>query len=233
MAQQRLLAETELDALRAFNTCMVANAVETFNVRLRNTGFTDASIHCMVEDAPPMVGYAVTARLRSDAPPMSGGTFRDRSDFWNDVLQVSAPRVLVLQDMDDRPGRGAFIGDVHASILRALGCVGYLTNGAVRELPGVRAAGLHLFAGNVAVSHAYAHIFDVGAKVTIGGMDISPGDLLHGDRHGVLNVPVEIAPDIPNVAKALAAEEQKVIEFCRSSSFSIPKLGEIMKKIRI
>ena len=233
MAQQRSLAETELDALRAFNTCMVANAVETFNVRLRNTGFTDASIRCMVEDAPPMVGYAVTARLRSDAPPMSGGTFRDRSDFWNDVLQVSAPRVLVLQDMDDRPGRGAFIGDVHASILRALDCVGYLTNGAVRELPGVRAAGLQLFAGNVAVSHAYAHIFDVGAKVTIGGMDIRPGDLLHGDRHGVLNIPVEIAPDIPKAAKALAAEEQKVIEFCRSSSFSIPKLGEIMKKSRI
>jgi 4-hydroxy-4-methyl-2-oxoglutarate aldolase len=227
------LTESDLEALRSLDTCMVANAVETFKVRLRNTGFTDASIRCMFEDEPPMVGYAVTARLRSDEPPMSGGTFRDRSEFWNNILQVPAPRILVLQDMDDRPGRGAFIGDVHASILRALGCVGYLTNGAVREVPSVRAAGLQLFAGNLAVSHAYAHIFDVGTKVTIGGMDVSPGDLLHGDRHGVLNVPLRIAGEIPRVAEALRTEERNVIEFCRSSSFSIPKLTEMLKKSRI
>ncbi len=233
MEPSPVLTETELDSLRAFDTCMVANAVETFKVRLRNAGFTNASIRCMFEDAPPMVGYAVTARLRTDEPPMNGGTFRDRSEFWSEILQMPEPRILVLEDMGTPPGRGAFIGDVHASILRALGCVGYVTNGAVRELPAVRGAGVQLFAGNVAVSHAYAHIFDIGAKVTIGGMEISPGDLLHGDRHGVLNIPLQIAAEIPQVARALMAEEQKVIEFCRSGSFSIPKLTEIMKKSRI
>jgi len=229
----RLLSETDLDALRAFDTCMVANAVETFNVRLRNTGFTDARIRCMFEEAPPMVGYAVTARLRSDEPPIRGLAFRDRSEFWNEILRVPGPRVLVLEDMDDPPGRGAFVGDVHASILRALGCVGYLTNGAVRELPAVRAAGVQVFAGNVAVSHAYSHIFDIGAKVGVAGMDVMPGDLLHGDRHGVLNVPIEIAEEIPKVASALSSEERKVIDFCRSSSFSIEGLSEIMKKNRV
>ncbi len=233
MASTRLLAEADLDALRVFDTCMVANAVETFNVRLRNTGFTDARVRCMFEDAPPMVGYAVTARLRSDEPPIRGRTFRDRSEFWQDILRVPAPRVLVLEDMDDPPGRGAFVGDMHAAILRALGCVGFLTNGAVRELPAVRAADVQAFAGNVAVSHAYAHIFDVGARVTVGGMEVMPGDLLHGDRHGVLNVPIDIAGEIPRVASALRVEEQRVIDFCRSSSFSIPELSEIMKKILI
>ena len=92
---------------------------------------------------------------------------------------------------------------------------------------------MQLFAGNVAVSHAYAHIFDIGVKVKIGGMEISPGDLLHGDRHGVLNVPLQIATEIPQTARELMGEEQKVIEFCRSSSFSIPQLSEIMKKTRI
>jgi len=229
----RLLTETDLDALRAFDTCMVANAVETFNVRLKNTGFTDARIRCMFDEAPPMVGYAVTARLRSDEPPIRGLAFRDRSEFWNDILRVPAPKILVLEDMDDPPGRGAFIGDVHAAILRALGCVGYLTNGAVRELPAVREAGLQVFAGNVAVSHAYAHIFDIGAKVSVAGMDVMPGDLLHGDRHGVLNVPIEIAEEIPKVASALSSEERRVIDFCRSSSFSIEELSEIMKKNRV
>jgi 4-hydroxy-4-methyl-2-oxoglutarate aldolase len=230
MATTRVLTDSELDALRGFNTCMVANAVETFNVRLRNTGFTDASIRCMFEDAPPMVGYAVTGRLRTDEPPMGGGTFHDRSDFWNAILQVPAPRILVLEDMDHHPGRGAFLGDVHASILRALGCVGYVTNGSARELPSVQATGLQLFAGSVAVSHAYAHIFDVGAKITVGGMEISPGQLLHGDRHGVLGVPSEIAAEVPKIAAGMRSAEQRVIDFCRSKSFSVAGLAEIMKK---
>src|ERR1700758_2590485 len=149
------LTEEQLDALRQFDTCMVANAVETFNVRLRNTGFTNFSIHCMFHDAPPMVGYAVTARLQSGEPPIRGGTYHDRSELWKSIRELPAPRILVLEDMDMPCGRGAFVGDVHASILKALGCIGYVTNGAVRELPGVRAAGIQLFGGSVVVSHAY------------------------------------------------------------------------------
>jgi 4-hydroxy-4-methyl-2-oxoglutarate aldolase len=224
------LTDEELDDLRRFDTCMVANAVEAFNVRLHNTGFTDASIRCMFEDAPPMVGYAVTARLRSGEPPMVGHKFHDRADFWNALLKIPAPRVLVLEDQDDPAGRGAFVGDMHAAILKALNCVGYLTNGAVRELPAVRAMGLRLFAGNVAVSHAYAHIFDVGCVAKVGGMEVRPGDLLHGDRHGVLTIPKEIAAQIPAVAAELQQTERKVIEFCRSSGFSVEKLGELIKK---
>jgi regulator of RNase E activity RraA len=209
---------------------MVANAIETFNVRLHNTGFTNASIRCMFEDAPPMVGYAATARLRSGEPPMVGNTFHDRADFWNSILQIPSPRILVLEDKDNPPGRGAFVGDMHAAILKALGCIGYVTNGAVRELAAVRPMGVQLFAGNVAVSHAYAHIFDLGASITVGGMEVRPGDLLHGDRHGVLTVPAEIAGGIPAVAAEIQREEQKVINFCRSSAFSVAKLAEVVKK---
>jgi 4-hydroxy-4-methyl-2-oxoglutarate aldolase len=231
MADAPPLTEEELDGLRQFDTCMIANAVETFNVRLRNTGFSDGSIRCMFPDAPPMVGYAATARLRSGEPPIAGNTFRDRTDFWNRILEIPAPRILVLQDMDHPPGRGAFVGDMHAAIMKALGCIGYLTNGAVRELPSVRAMGIQLFGGGVAVSHAYAHIFDISASVTIGGMEVRPGDLLHGDRHGVLTVPAEIAVAVPRVAAGLQQTEQKVIDFCRSSAFSVTKLSEVLKKM--
>jgi regulator of RNase E activity RraA len=224
------LTDEELDDLRQFDTCMVANAVEAFDVRLHNAGFTDASIRCMFEDAPPMVGYAVTARLRSGEPPMVGRKFHDRADFWNAILQIPAPRVLVLQDEDEPAGRGAFVGDMHAAILKALNCIGYLTNGAVRELPAVRAMGMRLFAGSVAVSHAYAHIFDIGCVAKVGGMEVRPGDLLHGDRHGVLTIPKEIAARVPRIAAELRRAEQEVIEFCRSSSFSVTTLSEVMKK---
>jgi 4-hydroxy-4-methyl-2-oxoglutarate aldolase len=231
MAVVHSVAESDLDALRRIDTCMVANAIESFNVRLHNTGFADARVRCIFEDSPPTVGYAVTARLRSGEPPIGGGTFHDRADFWNSILQTSAPRVLVLQDMDEPPGRGAFVGDMHASILRALGCVAYVTNGAVRELPSVRKRGIQLFAGSVAVSRAYAHIFEIGRPVTVGGMEVRPGDLLHGDRHGILTVPAEVATLIPVAADRLRRAEQAVIEFCQSEDFSVAKLGELMKRL--
>jgi regulator of RNase E activity RraA len=229
MVPARLLTEKELDGLRGFGTAVIANAVETFNVRLHNTGFTNGSIRCLFPDQPPMVGYAVTARLRSGEPPIGGGTFHDRADFWNQVLASPAPRILVLQDMDHHPGRGAFLGDMHAEILRALGCVGYVTNGAVRELPSIAPTGMHLFAGSVAVSHAYAHIFDIGAALNIDSMDVQPGDLLHGDMHGILSVPLEIAPEVPAVAARLQRLEQKVVDYCRSNSFSVEGLTQVLK----
>ena len=232
MAMESFLTEADLNALRRFDTCMISNAIETFHTRLRNTGFADATIRCMFKDAPPMVGYATTARLRSGEPPVVGGRFHDRADFWQSILEIPAPRILVLEDMDEQPGRGAFVGDMHAAILKALGCVGYLTNGAVRELPAVRAMGMQLFAGTVAVSHAYAHIFEFGATVQVGGMEVRPGELLHGDRNGVLTIPKEIASRVPEVAGELQRAEQQVIDFCRSSAFSVAKLGEIMKAAR-
>jgi 4-hydroxy-4-methyl-2-oxoglutarate aldolase len=234
MAVESVPPEKDIEALRQLDTCMVSNAIEMFGARLRNTGYTDSSIRCVFqeEDMPPLVGYAVTARLRSGDPPIGGGTFHDRGDFWNSLLQSPAPRILVLEDMDRPPGRGAFIGDMHAAILKALGGIGYVTNGAVRELPGVRAMGLQLFAGGVAVSHAYSHIFDLGAAVRVGGMEIRSGDLLHGDRHGVLTVPKGLASKIPAIAAKLRQQEKAVIDFCRSSDFSVAGLNELMAVTR-
>jgi len=229
MAISQLLTEESLRALRQFDTCMIANAIETFNVRLRNTGFISGKVRCMFPETPPIVGYAITARLRSGEPPIDGGYFHDRSDFWSRILQCPAPRILVLEDMDEPAGRGAFVGDLHAAILQALGCIAYLTNGAVRELSAVRGMGLQLFAGNVAVSHAYAHIFDIGAKVVIDGMEVHTGSLLHGDQHGVVTIPIEIASKIPDVAARLQDSEEEVIQFCRSKDFSIKRLNDVMK----
>ena len=230
MPAASLLTEEQFDALRQFDTCMITNAIEKFNVRLRNTGFTNGKIRCMFPDAPPMVGYALTGRLRSGDPPIAGAFFRDRGDLWTRILQTPAPRILVLEDIDEKPGRGAFVGDMHAAILNALGCVGYVTNGAVRELPSVRKVGIQLFAGSVAVSHAYAHIFDIGTPVTIDGMEVHTTTLLHGDQHGIVSVPAEIAAEVSQVATKLQRSEQEVIEFCRAKNFSVAKLNDLMKK---
>jgi len=220
-----------LEALRRLGTCMVSNAIEAFDVRLRNSGFADSSIRCMFNDFPPIVGYAATARVRTSVPPMQGHNYFDRTDWWNAILQIPGPRIVVVEDVEKHPGLGSFVGEVHANILSALGCVGVVTNGAVRDLPQVRTTGFQFFAGNVAISHAYAHVFQYGMPVEIGGLRIEPGDLLHGDRHGILKVPLEIAALIPAVARQIQEEEERLIAICRSDDFSLDKLRELFRSL--
>ena len=81
----------------------------------------------------------------------------------------------MVEDADEHPGVGAFVGEVHANILKALGCVAYVTNGSVRDVPRVAATGFQLFASHLAVSHAYVHIVEFGQPVTVGGLVVNPG----------------------------------------------------------
>jgi 4-hydroxy-4-methyl-2-oxoglutarate aldolase len=221
-----------IQSLARLDSCTVSNAIETFDARLRNAGFTDSSVRCMFAEMPPMVGYATTARVRTSEPPMEGSNYFDRTDWWNHIQTIPEPRIVVVEDTDVHPGLGAFIGELHANILLALGCVGVVTNGAVRDLPAVRAAGFQMFAQNVSVSHSYSHIFDFGHTVEVGRMKVQPGDLLHGDLHGVQTVPIEIAGKIPEVAERMNAEEQKLIALCKSKNFTIENLREAFKRAK-
>jgi len=229
MNRENLLPAEDFNKIRRLDTCTVSNAIERLKVRLRNEGFVHGhSIHCQFPHFAPMLGYAVPACARSSSAPMTGHCYHDRIDWWEYVLTIPEPRVIVLKDLDHQPGIGAFVGEIHAEIGRALHCVGCVTNGAVRDLPAVEKTGFHLFAGSVAVSHAYAHIVDFGEPVEIGGLKIHPGDLVHGDRHGVHTIPMEIAHEIPEIAARVLAEESRLIELCRSSDFSLEKLAAIL-----
>ena len=184
----------------------------------------------MFPDLTPLLGHAATVKIRASNPPPDGHDYLDRTDWWNYILATPPPRVVVVEDLDRKPGRGAFLGEVHVNILRALGCSGAVTNGAVRDLPAVESAGFHFFACGVSVSHAYVHIVEIGAPVEVGGLKIQPGDLLHGDRHGVLSVPKEIAANIPAAAAKLFEKERRLIALCRSSGFSLDKLRAAVKQ---
>jgi len=227
-----VLTSDQMEILRRLDACTLANAIETFHQRLRNEGFVNSSVHCFFPGLPPMLGYAATVKIRGSAPPTAAGTYADRTDWWDYVLSVPAPRVVVVQDMATQVGLGSLLGAVHVNILGALGCVGAVTNGSVRDLPAARKLGFHLFAGSVSVSHAYVHIVEFGAPVEIGGLKIQSGDLLHGDLHGVQSIPLEIAGKIPLAAAEIIAREQELITLCQSKDFSIAKLREAVAKDR-
>jgi 4-hydroxy-4-methyl-2-oxoglutarate aldolase len=217
------------DTLRRFDSTSLANAIETFDVRLRNEGFTDGSVRAQFPELAPVVGYAVTARIRCSTPPPVGHLYYDRTDWWLYIKSVPAPRVVIVEDVDDRPGLGAFVGHVHASILKALDCVAYATNGSVRDLPAVRQTGLQLFAGGTSVSHAFVHIVDFGGPVLIGGLRVNSNDIVYGDRHGLLTIPPEIAPELPAAAARVLQQDQRVVEFCGSPAFSLETLRTIVR----
>jgi len=226
------LTPEQLETLRRLDACTLANAIESFHKRLRNEGFTDGTVRCLFPRLQPMIGYAATIKVRGSAPPTTDGRYPDRTDWWDYVLSLPAPRVVVVQDVATKVGLGSLLGAVHINILRALGCEGAVTNGSVRDIPAAESLGFHLFAGSVSVSHAYVHIVEVGGAVEIAGLKIQSGDLLHGDLHGVQSIPLDIAGRIFPVAQRIMAEEQELIALCQSKDFSIEKLRTAVLKDR-
>jgi 4-hydroxy-4-methyl-2-oxoglutarate aldolase len=229
MTHATVVSSADLEKLTALDSCTISNAIERFNMRPGNEGFVSGDIRCKFPKLPPMVGYAATARIRTASPPMSRRCYYDRMDWWNHVASLPEPRVMVLQDADHQPGVGAFVGEIHAAIGLALHCVGCVTNGAVRDLPAMKALGFQAYARHTSVSHSYAHIIEFGEPVEIDGSKILSGDLLHGDRHAVITIPQAIAAEIPEMASKVCQEERELIEFCRSPRFSLRDLSERMK----
>lgn len=225
------LKPEQLDALRRIDACTLANTIEGFHERLRNEGFVNSSVTCRLPEMTPMVGYAATVKVRGSAPP-TAGSYSDRTDWWDYISSLPAPRIVVVQDVATKVGLGSLLGAVHINILRALGCIGAVTNGSVRDLPAARALNFPLYSGCVSVSHAYVHIVEFGTPVEIGGLKIQSGDLLHGDLHGVQSIPLDIAPKIPAAAAEIMAREQELIRLCQSPVFSLEKLRAAIARER-
>jgi len=224
------VAQELLTFLETVDTCTVSNAIETFGVRMRNDGYIQHPIRCLFPELAPIAGYAVTGRIRTGAPPVSNLCYYQRTDWWQYVARFPAPKILVLSDVDHAPGTGAFVGEIHAEIGRALGCIGYVTNGVVRDIPALERNRFQCFASGVCVSHAYGHIVDFGEPVEIGCLKVRPGDILHGDRHGVQSIPREIASRLPGAVRSILDRESQLIELCRAEDFSLEKLVATLGK---
>jgi regulator of RNase E activity RraA len=203
-----------LEALRRYDTPTMSNAIETFDIRPRDTGYASQDVRCMFPDLGVMVGYAATAVIRA-----RGEGTGDPAPLWAHVRTVPAPRVVVVQDLDDPPAHGAMWGEVMANTFSALGCAGVVTDGCVRDLDEVRALRFHFFARGTGVSHAYVRVEEAGRPVTVGGLTVSPDDLLHADQHGVLLIPREIAAELPAAADRVIAAEQEFIGWLHSPDF--------------
>jgi 4-hydroxy-4-methyl-2-oxoglutarate aldolase len=216
------LNREELESLRRWSTCAISNGIELFNIRPRNEGYMLHEMKSIFPELGAMIGYSVTAVISADSPE---GRRIQPHDWWEMILRIPEPRVIVIHDID-RPVVGSFWGEVNANIHRALGCVGTVTDGSVRDLDEVREIGFHFFSSCVTVSHAYVHLVEIGIPVKVGGLVVKPGDLIMGDKHGVISIPLEIARDVPKVVQLVEDWERPVINYCKSKDFTIEGLKE-------
>jgi regulator of RNase E activity RraA len=224
------LSPEDLTALRALSTPTICNAIETFDVRPRDRGFMDSTIACRFPELGRMVGYAVTAKIRARTPQPSDNELA-YTDAWRVFEQVPKPWVVVIEDLDAPNPVGSYWGEVNASVYAALGAIGVVTNGGVRDLAEVRPTGFHFFSACVLVSHAYVRIVEAGGPVTVGGLTVRPGDLLHGDEHGVTSVPIEIARDLPAACARIESAERVLIDHARSPTATPASLARLYGEV--
>jgi 4-hydroxy-4-methyl-2-oxoglutarate aldolase len=205
----------DLELLRKFDTPTICNVVELFDSRPRNAGYMDGRIRACFPALPPMVGYASTATFRSAAPPRSGNVYAGLAEQVASFRELPGPAVVLFQDLDS-PVASATFGEVMCTTYKAFGAAGLITSGAARDLDQVRALDFPCFADGVICAHGYCHILQLNIPVQVGGVTVSPGDLLHGDCNGVTTIPNDIASAVARACPEYMAAEAVVLDYLKS-----------------
>jgi regulator of RNase E activity RraA len=215
-----------LEALARYDTPTICNAMEIVAPGRRLIGYTTKPLVCPFPDLPPIVGYARTVTIRSvvqSGLPAAEAQAR-RTAYYEYVGTGHGPRISVIQDIDGPDvGYGAFWGEVQSNVHKALGCLGVVTDGSIRDIP-QWAPGFQALAGSVGPSHAWVHAENFGGEVRVAGMTVRSGDLIHADLHGAIVIPFDIAPKLPDAADLCARRETPILEIARSKDFSLEKL---------
>ena len=221
--------QTALDALRAWDTPTICNALELVAPHRRATGFTVEHLHCLDPSLKPIVGFARTGTIRAVEPSQlpADAVKAARAAYYEYVASPPGPTVVVLQDLDPNPGFGAFWGEVNTAVHKGLGALGCVTNGSMRDIDDC-APGFQLLAGKVGPSHAHVHIVDFGGQVNVAGMTATDGDIVHADRHGAVVVPREAVAQIPAAVDLLTRREAVILGVARGDGFDIDVLKRAM-----
>ncbi len=226
-ANPEISAET-LRKLAQYDTPTVCNVIELFDVRPRNEGYMDGSIRACFPNLPPMVGFALTTTFRSMAPPRRD-VYAGLSQQIEAFGELPGPPVVVFQDLD-QPTTAATFGEVMCSTYKAFGAVGIITSGAGRDLDQVEALRFPAFTNGTICAHGYCHMLEINVPVTVGGLVIYPGDLLHGDRNGVTTIPLSIASEVADACAEYVAAERVVLDYLKSGRVTPEGFAEARKE---
>ena len=209
-----------LDLLRRVDTPTVCNAIEVVQGKRGFAGFTRGTMLCSAPQEPAMVGYAVTAQIAALAPSQEPPEVirARRMAYYKAMHDAPKPAVAVVEDLDFPACIGAYWGEVNTNIHKAFGLSGALTNGVMRDL-GDLPQGFPVVAGSIGPSHGFVHIRSLGQPVRIFGLTVTPGDLIHADRHGAVVIPPEVIPTLAAAITRLQETEKLILAPARQPGF--------------
>lgn len=216
--------------LRSIDTPTVCNALELLVPERRGHGFTTKPLVCTRPELGPIVGIARTATIRA-AHPSDPGTDQAhlRDSYYAYIDAGPKPSIVVIQDLDEEHGYGSFWGEVNSNIHKGLGCDAVITNGSVRDLPDI-ADGFQMFADRVGPSHAFVHVVDFSRPVTVAGMRVSDGDVIHADQHGAVVIPHNVCAEVKRAADLIARRERVIISAARQPGFDVEALRQAQRQ---
>jgi regulator of RNase E activity RraA len=218
-----VVSDSQFAFLRSIDTPTICNLIEIVAPERRGAGYTVANLHCPFPDLPPMVGFAKTVTIRSRNKVSGASYMQKRMDYLDYVAAQPRPSVVMIEDKDEPAGYGAFWGEVQTNVHKALGCLGTVTNGSIRDIAQV-AEGFQMLAGSISPSHAYVHVVEFGVPVTIHGMEVDSGNLIHADRHGAVVVPTDQIDAMKTALDGLAKQEARIISAARAAGATVESI---------
>ncbi|MGB7317583.1 MAG: RraA family protein [Planktotalea sp.] len=209
-----------LTLLKAVDTPTVCNAIEVAQGKRGFDAFTRGSMLCSDPDASTMVGYARTAKIAAVAPPTEPADVikARRMDYYRHMSAGPRPAIAVVEDVDFPDCIGAYWGEINTTVHKGFGLSGALTNGVMRDL-GDLPEGFPVVAGSVGPSHGFVHVREIGTPVSIFGMSVKDGDLVHADRHGALVIPEDVIASLEGAIRQLLETEKLVLGPAREPGF--------------
>jgi regulator of RNase E activity RraA len=219
----------QLEELRHIDSPTIANAIEQFGVRGRVEGFAGWELRCAFPQLGSMLGYAVTCT--ADSTTAARHDDRGLLRLWAAVEAAPKPAVIVIKDIGPERSRSCHMGEVMATTAKALGAVGCISDGGLRDVAEVRSlGGFQYFCPGFVVSHGNPIICEVNVAVSLAGLDVQPGDLLHGDVNGVLVIPESVADRVAGQALRVRAAEREVLEFLRKPGLTVDALRRFQER---
>ena len=208
-----------LALLQSVDTPTVCNAIEVAQGRRGFDGFTRGTMLCS-DPGRAVVGYAVTAQIAALAPPTEPTDVirARRMAYYRAMHDAPRPAVAVIEDLDYPDCIGAYWGEVNTTIHKGFGLSGALTNGVMRDL-GDLPPGFPVIAGSIGPSHGFVHVRSLGDPVTVFGLNVAQGDLVHADRHGAVVIPPEVIPLLAQAVSKLLATEALILDPARAPGF--------------
>jgi Aldolase/RraA len=223
----RSFTAADLEILRQWDTPSICNGLELIVPERRAVGFTVEQMVAADRALPPIVGLARTGLIRARQTPR--GPIPPREDWYDYVAADNLPTIALIQDIDDRPGYGAFWGEVQSTVHLGLGVAGCVTNGSFRDLD-MLAKGFQIIAGRVGPSHAHVHMVQMNCDVNVFGMLARHDDVIHADIHGAVVIPAEAVKQLPEAIDLVARREAVILDMARSPGFTSAKMREALRK---